>query len=71
VWSGPPLSNYSRCEQAWVDGRRYFDIEYDRKMRERDDRLRSQLVQAILAGDAPTSKTDENGDEPSTDGPTM
>jgi N-acetylglucosamine-6-phosphate deacetylase len=54
VWSGPPLSNYSRCEQTWVDGRRYFDIELDRQMRERDEQLRSQLVQAVLASNEPT-----------------
>jgi imidazolonepropionase-like amidohydrolase len=29
VWSGPPLSNFSRCEQTWVDGRKYFDREED------------------------------------------
>jgi N-acetylglucosamine-6-phosphate deacetylase len=25
VWSGPPMSVYTRCEQTWVDGRTYFD----------------------------------------------
>jgi N-acetylglucosamine-6-phosphate deacetylase len=49
VWSGEPISTLSRCEQTWVDGRLYFDIELDRKMRERDAQLRAQLVQRILA----------------------
>jgi N-acetylglucosamine-6-phosphate deacetylase len=49
VWSGEPISPLSRCEQTWIDGRLYFDIELDRKMRERDARLRAQLIQEILA----------------------
>jgi N-acetylglucosamine-6-phosphate deacetylase len=36
VWSGPPLSTLSRCEQTWVDGRRYFDRTEDQAMRKRD-----------------------------------
>ncbi len=36
VWSDPPLSIYARCEQTWVDGRRYFDIEEDQALRQRD-----------------------------------
>ncbi len=27
LWSGHPLSTYSRVEQTWVDGRKYFDRE--------------------------------------------
>jgi N-acetylglucosamine-6-phosphate deacetylase len=49
VWSGDPISTLSRCEQTWIDGRLYFDIEVDRKMRERDARLRAQLIQEVLA----------------------
>ena len=49
VWSGPPLSNFSRCEQTWIDGRLFFDIALDREMRKRDDKLRAELIQAILA----------------------
>jgi N-acetylglucosamine-6-phosphate deacetylase len=48
VWSGDPISPLSRCEQTWIDGRLYFDIDLDRKMRERDARLRAQLIQSIL-----------------------
>ncbi|HUY87443.1 MAG TPA: amidohydrolase family protein [Pirellulales bacterium] len=24
VWSGSPLSSYARCEQTWIDGRKYY-----------------------------------------------
>lgn len=29
VWSAPPLSQFARVEQTWVDGRRYFDRAAD------------------------------------------
>ena len=48
VWSGPPLSTTSRCEQTWIDGRRYFDLDQDAELRQRDTRLRAQLIQLAL-----------------------
>ena len=48
VWSGPPLSNFSRCEQTWIDGRKYFDIDEDRLARQRAAEIRNELVQKIL-----------------------
>ena len=52
VWSGPPMSVYSRCVQTWIDGRRYFDEQQDRRLRERDRHRHAALVQRILASDA-------------------
>ena len=49
IWSGNPLSQFTRAEQTWVDGRRYFSIEEDAVMREQIDRERTQLIQAILS----------------------
>lgn len=49
VWSGPPLSTYTVCEQTWIDGRQYFSRERDRELRERDLKLRNELIQKILA----------------------
>ncbi|MGI9628370.1 MAG: amidohydrolase family protein [Longimicrobiales bacterium] len=49
VWSGNPLSQFTRAEQTWVDGRRYFSLEEDAVLREEIDRERTQLIQAILA----------------------
>ena len=48
VWSGPPLSNFSRCEQTWIDGRRYFDRDEDLQTRRQADRMRATLIQKIL-----------------------
>ena len=49
IWSGNPLSQFSRAEQTWVDGRRYFSLEEDAAMRDRIEEERTQLIQAILS----------------------
>jgi imidazolonepropionase-like amidohydrolase len=49
VWSGDPLSQFTRAEQTWVDGRRYFSLEDDATLREQVQRERQQLIQAVLA----------------------
>lgn len=59
VWSGSPLSNLSRCEQTWVDGRKYFDRETDRVMREEQQKMRVALVRKILDSGVPTRKAGE------------
>jgi N-acetylglucosamine-6-phosphate deacetylase len=52
VWSGRPLSSYSRCEQTWIDGRKYFDLAEAAEIQQRDANIRNTLVQRILAGGA-------------------
>ncbi len=44
IWSGHPLSTYSRAEQTWIDGRRYFELEADAKLRTRVGKDRARLV---------------------------
>jgi imidazolonepropionase-like amidohydrolase len=48
IWSGSPLSAYARCEQTWIEGARYFDLETDRELRQTAQRERQRLVQKIL-----------------------
>lgn len=48
LWSGNPLSTQSICLQTWVDGRRYFDLEEDRKMQEDIAKMRAALVERAL-----------------------
>ncbi|MDH3733916.1 MAG: amidohydrolase family protein [Gemmatimonadota bacterium] len=59
VWNGNPLSQFTRAEQTWVDGRRYFSLEEDAAKREEIDRERTQLIQAVLAAGG-----SENGNGP-------
>jgi imidazolonepropionase-like amidohydrolase len=49
VWNGNPLSTYSMCEQTWIDGRRYFDRQEDRRLYEEVLRERAVLVQKALS----------------------
>lgn len=61
VWTGNPLSNFSRVERTFVDGREYFSRALDAQLRTRDAVLRTSLEQAaitaLLKGDsaAPSS----------------
>jgi imidazolonepropionase-like amidohydrolase len=48
IWSGHPLSTYTICEQTWIDGRRYFDLEEDRVMRKQVEKERMMLIQKLL-----------------------
>ena len=66
IWSGHPLSIMSRCEQTWIDGRRYFDIEEDTQARKQVDERRAALIQKVLASEekmlAPGKKLPEAAD---------
>jgi N-acetylglucosamine-6-phosphate deacetylase len=59
IWSGRPLSTMSRCEQSWIDGRRYFDLEADQQLRDRDLTLRAGLIHKALDGDEEPKSGDE------------
>lgn len=48
VWSGPPLSNMSKCEMTFVDGRRLFSLEKDKAAREVIAVERTRLIQKLL-----------------------
>jgi imidazolonepropionase-like amidohydrolase len=49
IWSASPLSTFTRAEQTWVDGRKYFDMQEDLKLRDAVARQRAQLIQLALA----------------------
>ncbi|MFH1268248.1 MAG: amidohydrolase family protein, partial [Planctomycetota bacterium] len=59
VWSGPPLSNFSRPEQTWIDGRKYFDLKEDQAARKQAAEQRALLVQKILASGQPKPEPEE------------
>ena len=63
IWSGDPLSQFTRAEQTWIDGRRYFSLEEDAAMREQIAQERTQLIQAILSiegGGGRSAQTETN-----------
>jgi len=49
LWSGSPLEARTRCEQTWIDGRKYFDRADDFLRRGVEARMRATLIQKALA----------------------
>ncbi len=64
LWSASPLSTMSRCEQTWIDGRRYFDRATDRSLRARNQRVRTTLIQKILDSGEPMREPGEGDGDP-------
>ena len=48
LWSGHPLSSFSRAEQTWIDGRKFFDLAADQKLRQAALKERERLIAKIL-----------------------
>ncbi|MFU8811951.1 MAG: amidohydrolase family protein [Balneolaceae bacterium] len=48
IWSGDPLSTFTKAEQTWVDGRKYFDLTEHGNLREEVEREREMIIQWIL-----------------------
>jgi N-acetylglucosamine-6-phosphate deacetylase len=59
VWNGPPLSTLARCEQTWVDGRKYFDRAADAALRKEQNQLRAAIIRKILASGQAMQKPGE------------
>jgi N-acetylglucosamine-6-phosphate deacetylase len=66
VWSGPPMSVYSKAEQTWIDGRKYFDRADDLRERTRIESRRTALIQRALGSKEPPAGPDEFPQKPST-----
>lgn len=66
VWTGSPLSSFTRCAMTFVDGRRLFSLEQDAKHRETISKERQRLIQKVLSEGRPRESGD-NADRP--DGP--
>jgi N-acetylglucosamine-6-phosphate deacetylase len=51
IWSASPLSTFAKCEQTWIDGRKYFDIEEDQHLRDEMAYQKNVLIQKVLKQD--------------------
>jgi len=65
VWNDAPLSTRSRCEQTWIDGRKYFDREECAQMRTEIESRRAALVRRILDSGESPRKPGEGRSDPS------
>lgn len=59
LWSGHPLSTYSRCEMTLVDGRRYFSLDDDARHRETITKERQRLIQKLLSDGKKKPRADD------------
>lgn len=48
LWSDNPLSIYARAEKTLIQGKVFFDIERDKKLREEIQQQRSELITQML-----------------------
>jgi imidazolonepropionase-like amidohydrolase len=48
IWNGDPLSTFTKAEQTWIDGRKYFDLDEDAQLRSNVEAERAQLIRLIL-----------------------
>ncbi len=68
IWSGNPLSIYSKVEQTWIDGANYFDREKDQQMRFSIAQEKNSLMQKLLSDPESNGKDDKNGKKDKTSG---
>ncbi len=61
LWSGNPLSVYSKAMQTWIDGSKYYDRVADSALRASIDSEKQQLVQKVLK--APDDRKNGSGGE--------
>lgn len=48
LWSGHPLSVYSKAEQTWIDGVNYYDLERDLVWQQAAQQEKQALIQKVL-----------------------
>ncbi|WP_423794629.1 hypothetical protein, partial [Maribacter arcticus] len=57
LWSGSPLSVYSKAERTMIEGTTYFDLETDKQNREKIKKERNELVTMMLKEKSGGKKT--------------
>ena len=48
IWNGHPLSTYSKAEQTWIDGVKYFDVKKDEMLRQEVKDERNRLINTVI-----------------------
>ncbi len=59
LWTGDPLSVYSRVEKTWIDGRLMWSRDDDLAAQKRNDEMRRTLIQKILTSGETPGRPDE------------
>lgn len=61
IWNASPLSNFSRAEQTWIEGRPYFDLASDQRLRREASDERQRIIAKVIA--AKTTATLKSNDK--------
>ncbi|MCA9058874.1 MAG: amidohydrolase family protein, partial [Planctomycetaceae bacterium] len=64
VWNEEPLSTFARCEQTWIDGRRYFSRDEDEQAQQQAMEMRNTLIQKILVSNRKMKEIGADDDDP-------
>jgi hypothetical protein len=48
IWNANPLSIYARVNQTWIEGKKFFDIETDKQLRQSNREEKNALIQKLL-----------------------
>ncbi|HUE96155.1 MAG TPA: amidohydrolase family protein [Longimicrobiaceae bacterium] len=70
IWSGDPLSTFTIAEQTWIDGRRYYDVQEDLRLRKAAETERAQLLQLIHERSEEDDDDDDDEGEDEDEDPT-
>ncbi len=63
IWNASPLSSFARCEQTWIDGRKFFDVQQDMEMQQQVAEMRQTLIQKILNSGEKMRSDDSRNDD--------
>jgi imidazolonepropionase-like amidohydrolase len=55
IWNTSPLSTFSRAEQTWIEGQRYFDLGSDARLRKEAQEERQRITTSVIASRAAAS----------------
>jgi len=55
IWNTSPLSTFSRAEQTWIEGQRYFDLASDARLRKEAQEERQRITASVIASRTPAA----------------
>tara|TARA_B100001996_G_scaffold127893_1_gene97051 strand:- start:647 stop:1114 length:468 start_codon:yes stop_codon:yes gene_type:complete len=58
IWDGEPLSIYSKVLETWIEGTRFWSVDENAQLEERDKTERENLIQKILSHKSSSSGKD-------------
>ncbi|MFC1852144.1 amidohydrolase family protein [candidate division CSSED10-310 bacterium] len=56
IWNDNPLSMKARCEQTWIEGKKYFDVNHDELLRQRLVAEHAALIKLAQSPDVTASQ---------------